>query len=104
MTSLPVYDKKFPGLDAHESQMYEWLPWIGIISTRFQKDKNERIQWLAKQRAGTITPEIKTALEKWYGKDKKLRQVNMPKHLKFAEYGTQPNDEQIKTYFRCCGK
>ena len=55
-----VYDKKVSGLDAHESQMYEWLPWIGHYLDQVPKDKNERIQWLAKQRAGTITPEIKT--------------------------------------------
>ncbi len=65
-----VYDKKVSGLDAHESQMYEWLPWIGHYLDQVPKGKNERIQWLAKQRAGTITPEMKTSLEKWYGKDK----------------------------------
>ena len=98
-----VYDKKVSGLDAHESQMYEWLPWIGHYLDQVPKDKNERIQWLAKQRAGTITPEIKTALEKWYGKDK-AAQVKYAEAFEICEYGTQPNDEQIKNLFPMLGK
>ena len=98
-----VYDKKVSGLDAHESQMYEWLPWIGHYLDQVPKDKDERIQWLAKQRAGTITPEIKTALEKWYGKDK-AAQVKYAEAFEICEYGTQPNDEQIKRLFPMLGK
>src|SRR6476620_3452049 len=98
-----VYDKKVTGLDAHESQMYEWLPWIGHYLDQVPKDKNERIQWLAKQRAGTITPEIKTALEKWYGKDK-AAQVKYAEAFEICEYGTQPNDEEIKRLFPMLGK
>jgi LmbE family N-acetylglucosaminyl deacetylase len=98
-----VYDKKVSGLDAHESQMYEWLPWIGHYLDQVPKDKNERIQWLAKQRAGTITPEIKAALEKWYGKDK-AAQVKYAEAFEICEYGTQPNDEEIKRLFPMLGK
>ena len=98
-----VYDKKVSGLDAQESQMYEWLPWIGHYLDQVPKDKKERIQWLAKQRAGTITPEIKTALEKWYGKDK-AAQVKYAEAFEICEYGTQPNDEQIKNLFPMLGK
>jgi LmbE family N-acetylglucosaminyl deacetylase len=98
-----AYDKKVAGLDAHVSQMYEWLPWIGHYLDQVPKEKNERIQWLAKQRAGTITPEMKTALEKWYGKDK-AAQVKYAEAFEICEYGTQPNDEQIKNLFPMLGK
>lgn len=98
-----VYDKKVSGLDAHVSQMYEWLPWIGHYLDQVPKDKNERIQWLAKQRAGSITPEMKTALEKWYGKDK-AAQVKYAEAFEICEYGTQPNDEMIKALFPMLGK
>jgi hypothetical protein len=83
--------------------MYEWLPWIGHYLDQVPKDKNERIQWLAKQRAGTITPEIKTSLEKWYGKDK-AAQVKYAEAFEICEYGTQPNDEEIKRLFPMLGK
>jgi LmbE family N-acetylglucosaminyl deacetylase len=99
----PVYDKKVSGLDAHVSQMYEWLPWIGHYLDQVPKDNNERIQWLAKQRAGTITPEMKTALEKWYGKDR-VAQVKYAEAFEICEYGTQPNDEMIKNLFPMLGK
>src|SRR5213075_1773742 len=98
-----VYDKKVSGLDAHESQMYEWLPWIGHYLDQVPLDKSERIQWLAKQRAGTITPEIKAALAKWYGKDK-AAQVKYAEAFEICEYGTQPNDEEIKRLFPMLGK
>src|SRR6185503_13284838 len=65
-----VFDKKVSGLDAHESQMYEWLPWIGHYADQVPKEKKDRIKWLAQSRTQPIKPEIRTALEKWYGKDK----------------------------------
>jgi len=98
-----VYDKKVSGLDAHVSQMYEWLPWIGHYLDQVPRDKNERIQWLAKQRAGTITPEMKSALEKWYGKDR-AAQVKYAEAFEICEYGTQPNEEMIKNLFPMLGK
>ncbi|MFI5188106.1 MAG: PIG-L deacetylase family protein [Chitinophagales bacterium] len=98
-----VYDKKVSGLDAHESQMYEWLPWIGHYLDQVPKDKNERIKWLAIQRAGTINPEVKTSLEKWYGKDKAAK-VKYAEAFEICEYGSQPNDEEIKRLFPMLGK
>jgi len=98
-----VYDKKVSGLDAHESQMYEWLPWIGHFLEQVPKDKTERIKWLAKQRAGTVNPEVRAALEKWYGNDR-AGQVKYAEAFEICEYGTQPNDEEIKRLFPMLGK
>ena len=98
-----VYDKKVSGLDAHESQMYEWLPWIGHYLEQVPKEKSDRVKWLAKQRAGTINPEVKAALEKWYGKDR-AGQVRYAEAFEICEYGTQPNDEEIKRLFPMLGK
>ena len=33
-----VIDKKLAGLDAHQSQFYEWLPWIGNYEEEVPKD------------------------------------------------------------------
>ena len=98
-----VYDKKVSALDAHVSQMYEWLPWIGHYLDQVPKDKDERIAWLAKQRAGTITPEMRTSLEKWYGKDKAAN-VKYAEAFEICEYGAQPNDDEIKRLFPMLGK
>ena len=98
-----VYDKKVSALDAHESQMYEWLPWIGHYLEQVPKDKNDRVKWLAKQRAGTINPELRSSLEKWYGKEK-AAQVKYAEAFEICEYGAQPNDEEIKRLFPMLGK
>ncbi|TMI97450.1 MAG: PIG-L family deacetylase [Bacteroidetes bacterium] len=98
-----VYDKKVSALDAHESQMYEWLPWIGHYLEQVPKDKNDRVKWLAKQRAGTINPEVRSSLEKWYGKEK-AAQVKYAEAFEICEYGAQPNDEEIKRLFPMLGK
>jgi hypothetical protein len=83
--------------------MYEWLPWIGHYLDQVPKDKTERIKWLAKERAVNITPEVRTSLEKWYGKDK-AAQVKQAEAFEICEYGTQPDDETIKKLFPMLGK
>jgi hypothetical protein len=44
LTSRVYLIKKFRDWNAHESQMYEWLPWIGHYSDKVPKDKGERIK------------------------------------------------------------
>jgi LmbE family N-acetylglucosaminyl deacetylase len=98
-----VYDKKVSALDAHESQMYEWLPWIGHFLDQVPKDKTDRIKWLAKQRAGTVNAEMRASLEKWYGKEK-ASNVKYAEAFEICEYGAQPNDADIKKLFPMLGK
>ena len=93
-----VFDKKISALDAHESQMYEWLPWIGHYEDKVPKDKTGRVKWLAETRKQIIKPEVRTALEKWYGKEKAAG-IQHAEAFEICEYGTQPNDEMIKKLF-----
>jgi LmbE family N-acetylglucosaminyl deacetylase len=93
-----VFAQKIHALDAHESQMYEWLPWIGHYADQVPQNKNDREKWLAQTRAVTITPAVKTALEKWYGKDK-AAQVQHAEAFEICEYGVQPNDEEVRRLF-----
>jgi LmbE family N-acetylglucosaminyl deacetylase len=93
-----VYAQKIHALDAHESQMYEWLPWIGHYSDEVPKNKNDREKWLLKSRAVKITPAVRKSLEKWYGKEK-AEQVQHAEAFEICEYGAQPNDEEIKRLF-----
>jgi LmbE family N-acetylglucosaminyl deacetylase len=98
-----VFAQKIHALDAHESQMYEWLPWIGHYAEKVPQNKNEREKWLAQTRAVTITPAVRTAIEKWYGKDK-ATQVQHAEAFEICEYGAQPNDEELKKLFPMLGK
>jgi LmbE family N-acetylglucosaminyl deacetylase len=42
-----VYDKKIDMLDAHVSQVYEWLPWHDGVLDQVPKDPAVRKRWLA---------------------------------------------------------
>ena len=98
-----VFDKKISALDAHESQMYEWLPWIGHYADKVPAGKRERIKWLAETRRQPIKPEVMAALEKWYGKVKATT-IKMAEAFEICEYGTQPDEQMIKRLFPMLGK
>jgi LmbE family N-acetylglucosaminyl deacetylase len=93
-----VFKQKIHAMDAHESQMYEWLPWIGHYLNDVPQNKNDREKWLAQTRAVKITPAVRASLEKWYGKEK-AAQVQHAEAFEICEYGNQPNDEEIKRLF-----
>ena len=98
-----VFSQKIHALDAHVSQMYEWLPWIGHYLDQVPQNKADREAWLAKTRGVTITPAVRASLEKWYGKDK-AAQVQQAEAFEICEYGTQPTDEDIRRLFAVLGK
>lgn len=98
-----VFDKKIAALDAHVSQFYEWLPWVDRRLHEVPKDPAERRKWLAKERAGRITPEIRKALEKWYGPERAAK-VQYAEAFEICEYGRQPSDQEIRQLFPMLGK
>ena len=98
-----IFAQKIHALDADESQVYECLPWIGHYLDQVPQNKNDHEKWLAQTRAVKITPEVRTALEKWYGKDK-AAQVQHAEAFEICEYGAQPGDEELKKLFPMLGK
>ena len=98
-----TYAKKIAGLDAHVSQMYEWLPWIGGYLAEVPEGKEDRIIWLSKRTAGTINPQTRASLVKWYGKER-ADKVKYAEAFEICEYGAQPNDEQVRKLFPMLGK
>jgi LmbE family N-acetylglucosaminyl deacetylase len=93
-----VFAQKVHAMDAHTSQMYEWLPWIGHYLQDVPKETAAREDWLAKTRTVKITPEVRASLEKWYGNDK-AAQVKHAEAFEICEYGTQPTDEEKRGLF-----
>ena len=96
------YDQKISALDAHESQMYEWLPWIGHYSAEVPQGKEDRIKWLYKRNKRTIKPEAMISLEKWYGKER-VDKVKFVEEFEICEYGAQPGDDDIRRLFPMLG-
>jgi LmbE family N-acetylglucosaminyl deacetylase len=95
----PVFHKKLAALDAHVSQVYEWLPWIDHDTTVPSKPE-ERKKWLSNRwlSRSQATPEIKLALEKWYGKDQATK-VSQVEAFEICEYGKNPTEADIRRLF-----
>lgn len=93
-----VYKKKISGLDAHVSQFYEWMPWIGHYEKEVPAGKEERFQWLMKRYEETIKPEFRASLAKWYGEEK-AKQAKYVEAFEICEYGAQPTEEDIRRLF-----
>jgi LmbE family N-acetylglucosaminyl deacetylase len=93
-----VFDQKIHALDAHESQVYEWLPWIGGFLESVPQDKVQREKWLAANRVIKITPEVRASLEKWYGKDRAAK-IMHAEAFEICEYGTQPTEADLRRLF-----
>jgi LmbE family N-acetylglucosaminyl deacetylase len=93
-----VFAQKIHALDAHTSQVYEWLPWIGGYLDQVPTDVSKREQWLSTNRAVRITPEVRTSLEKWYGKEAAV-QVQHAEAFEICEYGNQPNEADVRRMF-----
>ncbi|MCW3117901.1 MAG: LmbE family protein [Chitinophagaceae bacterium] len=96
------FDQKVHALDAHVSQVYEWLPWIGHYLDKVPADKKEREKWLAEITAVPITPEVRKTMEKWYGADKAAAAKHI-ESFEVCEYGAQPSDEELKKLFPMLG-
>jgi LmbE family N-acetylglucosaminyl deacetylase len=98
-----VYAQKVHALDAHVSQVYEWLPWIGHYSQEVPAKADEREKWLAARSNYRITPEARKSLEKWYGVEK-ASTVLQAESFEICEYGMQPDEKDIKRLFPMLGK
>ncbi len=92
-----VYQKKIDMLDAHTSQMYEWLPWTRGILEQVPKDAAARKQWLPTQYPDTVPPEWRASLEKRYGS--RASGVQHAEAFEITEYGRQPTEEEIRMLF-----
>jgi LmbE family N-acetylglucosaminyl deacetylase len=96
-----VVDQKIAALAAHDSQMFEWLPWVsGVKEKEIPTSKEDRLAWLKKKYAKKTIwdKEELDVLKKWYPNSKNI----LPKHAEFfeiCEYGKQPNTKEIKRLF-----
>jgi LmbE family N-acetylglucosaminyl deacetylase len=93
-----VVDRKIRGLDAHTSQMYEWLPWVDGILDSVPKEPAARLAWLREQRSGKpIADEVRAALRRWYGA--RADAVKDAETFEVCEYGRRPSDADLRRLF-----
>jgi LmbE family N-acetylglucosaminyl deacetylase len=93
-----VLDKKIAALDAHVSQVYEWLPWVDGSLESVPEDKVARIAWLKGQRSGRpLSQEVRAALRNWYGP--RADAVKEAEAFEVCEYGRRPSEEDLRRLF-----
>ncbi len=92
-----VIQKKYDMLDAHVSQVYEWLPWHAGRLAEVPQDPAERKRWLASFRTSRVRPEWKGTLEKRYGAN--ATSIQNAEAFEITEYGRQPSEEEIRKLF-----
>lgn len=92
-----VIDKKIDMLDAHVSQMYEWLAWHDGELDQVPKDPAARKAWLRNQRGSLVLPAWKLALEKYYGSA--APSIQRAEAFEIAEYGRKPDENEIRKLF-----
>ncbi len=93
-----TFDKKINALDAHKSQMYEWLPWTNNTLELVPENDDKKKEWLGNNRSGSITPDERESLKKWYGKEKG-EAVEFAESFEICEYGRQPSEGEIRKLF-----
>lgn len=92
-----VFEQKIYAVSAHQSQFFEWLPWTSGQLASVPKTEADRIKWLAEKRKGSLSKEVKAGLIKWYGE--KGNQAKYTEAFEICEYGSYPNDEEIRKLF-----
>jgi LmbE family N-acetylglucosaminyl deacetylase len=92
-----VHDRKIQALDAHTSQMYEWLPWVDGELESVPKDEAGRLAWLHKSRGGPPTAAVRQALARWYGA--RAESVRSAEAFELCEYGRQVSEADLRILF-----
>jgi len=93
-----VLEKKISGLDAHTSQMYEWLPWVDGDLHEVPKEPAARIEWLRRTRGERpLSDPVRAALRRWYGE--KADAVKHAEAFELCEYGRRPSEEELRSLF-----
>ncbi|HUU27428.1 MAG TPA: PIG-L deacetylase family protein [archaeon] len=97
----PVMDKKWRSLDAMESQMYEWLPWVAGFLDEVPSGKAERFEWLKKWRSPRMLgwkSKCSDILAGRYGKAG-AEAAKFVEVFELCEYGRQPSREELWELF-----
>ena len=91
--------KKLDALDAHQSQVYEWLPWTAGRIDEVPVDPVKRRQWLELiWGQPNIDEKLRERLNYWYGEED-ADEFKFSESFEIAEYGRQPDKNEIRRIF-----
>lgn len=92
-----VFEQKIAGMAAHDSQHFDWLPWLAGTLDQVPEDEAEKLASLAKRRPSRPGPSTRESLIKWYGE--KGKTVQHAEGFEICEYGKQPSEKEIRRLF-----
>ena len=93
-----AFEKKIDMIDAHVSQVYEWLPWLNGRLDAVPTDSVARKAWMEKQRQGRISEAVRASLAKFYGAEAGAK-VQHAEAFEICEYGRRPDQAGVKRLF-----
>jgi len=93
-----VIDQKIYATAAHESQYFEWLPWTSGRLDEVPADEKGRLEYLANRYRAGVSPDVREALIKWYGKEKGSV-VKYAEAFEICEFGRRPDEKEILRLF-----
>jgi LmbE family N-acetylglucosaminyl deacetylase len=86
-----VWQTKLQALDAHASQVYEWLPWVDGI-----EDIERSTSWLETRYARPISPATRLALSRRYHDSESILYAEA---FQVCEYGRRPTAKELDALF-----
>jgi LmbE family N-acetylglucosaminyl deacetylase len=98
-----IWDKKIHGLDAHESQFYEFQASVNA-KVEVPADKTERKKWLSQRRTPAASEATRAAMAKWYGQAAAAKNPLYYEAFEICEYGAQPDEARIRELFPMLAK
>lgn len=87
-------ETKYLALDAHVSQIYEWLPWHEGLLDQVPKTSRERLAWLQSTWSFEIPDAWREAARGRYGEAASA--IRHAEAFEITEYGLQPSERQIR--------
>jgi LmbE family N-acetylglucosaminyl deacetylase len=96
------FEQKIFGMAAHETQFFQWQPWIANTLDEVPDTESERLGWLAGMSKSPMTGAKYESLVKWYGRERAAN-VRVTESFEICEYGRQPDDGEIRQLFPMLG-
>ena len=96
-----VMDDKVQMLHCHESQFYEWLPWIGGYADQIPEGDEGRLSWLRGRREeydGGVADRFRDQLVARYG-EAEGQAVRCAEAFEVSEYGRALPPDEIARWF-----
>jgi LmbE family N-acetylglucosaminyl deacetylase len=92
-----VADQKLYAASAHESQFFEWLPWLDGTLDKVPQGREERLKFMKSWLMPPNEAE-KLCLKKWYG-EQAASKVRNTEAFKIADYSRKPDHDELLKLF-----